>query len=370
MQAFWRYVIGGAMIVFGAIGIISALFLQPERPITDLSASPVPRFAASPASSADVEDTVTDAAAEEAAKQQYESDRSALKEAVAERDVDKCAVISDTRWQVECRDSIYFAMALRDQYIDLCDKIETAEKKRYCRDDLLLATAKADGDFSVCPEIVDKALRTQCLEEETRATVVDVKSIEDCERIKDQEERQLCYDYFATQAAKTAADPKITDCEKVVDPSQKSECRQVVAVGQAEQQNDPAVCRQLIDAAEVKACLESLNQEFEINRMASVIEAGDPDRCAVLTDAAERGYCEDQALLVKAIDNHDPQLCQKIHNGSSRERCDREARAASNRYFSDLALKEKDPKWCSLLVPETSAEACEQMLDSRIRAAE
>lgn len=369
MQVFWRYVIGGAMIVFGAIGIISALFLQPERPITELSASPTAsKELAKPTDEPD--EAADEKAAQEAAKQQYEADRAVLREAVAERDVDKCTGISDGKWQVECRDSIYFAMALRDQYIDLCDKIETADKKRYCRDELLLVTAKADSDFSVCPEIVDKSLREQCLDEESRSTVVNVQSIDDCERIKDQEERQLCFDYFVTQAAKAAADPDIGDCDKVVDADQKRACRREVAVGEAEKKNDPGVCRQLADAEETKACLESLNQEFEINRISGVIGSGDPDRCAVFTDPAERGYCEDQALLVEAIEKHDPQLCQKIHEEGARKRCEREARTASNRYFSDLAQREKDPKWCRLLVPETAAEGCEQMIEDRIRSEE
>lgn len=371
MKAFWRFAIGGGMIVFGVVGIISVLFFEPEQKnpestgfesffsVDDEMREPGSEKPAENEKEAEKTPTAEEVAAQ---KKQYEEDRSHLAEAVAERDVDKCLNIANAEWKQECRDSIYFAMALRDEYIDLCDKIESTEKKRYCRDELLLIAAKSEGDFSSCEEIINGSLRAQCQDAEARKSITNASSIKDCEKIKSKKERDLCFGFFATRAAAQAPEPEIEACAEIVDEGQKRNCRVDVAVEKAVQKADPSLCRELGESEETDDCLNTVRQKQENERMVEIISAGKVEECASIEDDGLQSYCEDQALVRKAFNEHSPGLCQKIRNSLDREKCTEEATLESNRYFFDLATKDNDAKWCRLIIGSEGQSNCESAL--------
>ncbi len=390
MKKFWRILIGVGMVVFGIIGLMSSLMIEgeptnepvltnthPNVPAVDIDAAKQEEMRketeakkeANKTTTTPLDSTATQTPAVEFTEEEIKADRTLFKELVKDRSVEGCENLLDLRLQTLCRDNIRLALALRDNSLNTCELISVPEEKANCRDQVLLATAKQDDDYSVCIEIMNSTLRIRCQEEEARHKITEVTSINDCEKITSRKERNMCFDFFAAKRAVSQLEKEGADaCGAISSPETRATCLLENAVRLAGSEKNVNPCRELEDQELQTACIRKVREELEINQTEASINTGDVTGCEGMTEDEGRQYCIDNALMSKAIEEHDPQFCTDIVDDSRRQRCLTDATREESMYFFKMAREEKDTKWCRLISDLLAQESCmtivSQMTDS------
>lgn len=378
MKRFWRIVIGTGMVIFGMAGIYSAYnsgVALPDDDVEMQDQTVFPSFLKQNKKEKQAEDMPTDAEKSvdnpdntnakdeqkpvEYTAEQKKADQSLFKEIVTAKEVERCDEIINIGIRSSCRDSIRLSLALRDKALALCDKIESQEKRGYCRDEILLIQAEENNDYTHCADIINETMRSRCQGDEARKQIMEVTNISDCEDIASKSERELCFDFYIAQKAAAQNEQEgLSTCDQISNTDLRKQCKLKNAVQAAEQSNKIEPCEQLEDEELQATCLKQLKFELDKEVTETFIADGDIEGCASMADAGGRQYCLDNALMMKAVEKHDPKLCRDITSDKKRTQCSEDAGKAENMFLFETAKDKKDVKWCDLITNPDAQKSC------------
>lgn len=286
---------------------------------------------------------------------QQEADEEILRRSLKDRTIGECEAIEDEQIYNECHDGILLALALEKSVVNKCDEIFNEKQKEYCRDQVFYFLARDQKEYNGCPEIKNKSTQEKCLQLAEKGLVYSARNFDDCAAVSDAGLRKTCEGRFSVLMAKK--DPEAEVCN-FSDEKTKRECEIEDAAQVARREGNLSSCDAITNDEDRKKCLLRLQEIMNTEERNSAIQRGDTEDCLIILDREEQIFCLDRAHFVRAGNEYDVSICEKIINETLRKSCLEKVSEKAAIYFSQKAKKEKSPEWCDYITESVTQISC------------
>ena len=111
---------------------------------------------------------------------------------IQEKNTDACSKLTDTTYQMNCKDQIYANLAYTGNDPKMCEKIQTDILKTSCLETLKAQGYMELGDVEKCDTLSSENLKTDCLNNGYFNKAVQEKNKELCQKITYQPQVESC----------------------------------------------------------------------------------------------------------------------------------------------------------------------------------
>jgi hypothetical protein len=285
-------------------------------------------------------------------------DEKIFEDALTLQDLRSCSKISQHALQNECYDAVLLAKAISNMNHEHCDDIQSNNKKQYCLDYISLEIAKIKKDFSKCQDIKSSTLSSQCQELQSRSQILQAENMSDCSEISSPKKRERCKDLFIAKEIQSQENPQENECKKLSKQEDRKQCKLNVIVQRAGNTLDISLCKELEDMQTKKYCTKQVQKKIQEKELGTLINEGNTEGCENITDEGMKNYCQDRALITRALKEKKPLICHKVQDKKQRALCFNSANTATNAYYYKMAKEKGESKWCTFIPDKNAKKSC------------
>lgn len=286
---------------------------------------------------------------------QRKQDEETLRQSLENRTIGECDSIEDEQIGMQCHDGILLALALDDGNIEKCEQILDEKQNAYCRDQVLYFLARDKKEYGGCSQIQNDSTREKCTRLAERGLIYSARGFDDCAGISSTEFRKTCEERFPLIISQEEAE--VDDCDFANDAKRRA-CEVERAAHTARSEGNIAACDEIINEDDHKSCLLRIQEMLNSEERDNAIRRGDTEDCLIIPDRGEQLFCLDRAYFVRAGNEYDVGLCEKIENETLRASCADKVSEKASVYFSQKAKKEKNPEWCEHIFESQAKISC------------
>ncbi len=259
-----------------------------------------------------------------------QKDTDMYNQAITEQDKDVCLAIQDPDQKSECTDMVSAGLAQKADNPELCKTLTSTGIRERCSDNINFSHAETRKDKNICATISDQNLQNSCKQGIDNSILQDAIKNQTvtsdlCDQIDPSLQGTCRWNLQVHQDSQTFASATksrtLESCAGIADLDLKNTCRDIVFLDQAVKQNDPNICKSILDTEKQALCTAQIGRKSDVKKFPTIVASLDIESCKMLNDQNLQNQCHDQIIIMMVRNNKDPDLCESLIDEKLKTSC-------------------------------------------------